>query len=70
MPIALEFGCAKSGDWLELSAYGWMLSASMIGSWRPLARYAAPMSRMNVVGECVSRPVFGLSTPRGASAPP
>ena len=25
---------------------------------------------MNAVGECVSRPVFGRSTPRGASAPP
>ena len=25
---------------------------------------------MNAVGECVSRPVPGLSTPRGASAPP
>jgi hypothetical protein len=25
---------------------------------------------MNAVGECVSRPVFGRSMPRGASAPP
>ena len=31
----------------------------MIGSVRPLARYAAPRSRMNAVGECVSRIVSG-----------
>ena len=43
---------------------------SMTGRVRPLARYATPSSRMKRVGECVSRPVFGLSTPRGASAPP
>ena len=42
----------------------------MMGAVRPLARYVAAMSAMNAVGECVSRPVFGLSTPRGASAPP
>src|ERR671910_1281770 len=42
----------------------------MNGVLRPLARYASPHSRMKRVGEIVSRPVFGLSTPRGASAPP
>ena len=42
----------------------------MTGSARPLFRYAAPSSRRKRVGEIVSRPVFGLSTPRGASAPP
>src|SRR5919197_4264662 len=42
----------------------------MIGSVRPLALYAAPMTVMNAVGECVSRPVFGRSTPRGETAPP
>ena len=42
----------------------------MTGSARPLFRYATPSSRRKRVGEIVSRPVFGLSTPRGASAPP
>src|SRR5688500_11028189 len=42
----------------------------MNGVVRPLARYASPHSRMKRVGEIVSRPVLGLSTPRGASAPP
>src|SRR5918995_5948117 len=42
----------------------------MNGVLRPLARYASPHSRMKRVGEIVSRPVNGLSTPRGARAPP
>jgi hypothetical protein len=42
----------------------------MIGVVRPLARYAAPMSWMNVVGECVGRIVSGMSPPRGETAPP
>ena len=43
----------------------------MIGAVRSLARYAAPRSGMNAVGEWVSRPVpRPTSTPRGASAPP
>ena len=42
----------------------------MTGAVRPLARYAWPSSRRNRVGEIVSRPVPGRSTPRGASAPP
>ena len=50
--------------------YGWNAKPSMNGSVRLLARYASPHSRMKRVGEIVSRPVFGLSTPRGASAPP
>jgi hypothetical protein len=40
------------------------------GSVRPLRGRRRPSSRMKRVGEIVSRPVFGLSTPRGASAPP
>ena len=50
--------------------YGWKASASMIGSLRPLARYATPMSAMNTVGEWVRRGAFGLSPPRGETAPP
>jgi hypothetical protein len=55
---------------LELIPYGWKANPSMNGASRPLARYASPHSRMKRVGEIVSRPVNGLSTPRGASAPP
>ena len=43
---------------------------SISGRARPLARYAAPRSLMNVVGECVAREAFGSSPPRGASPPP
>jgi len=42
----------------------------MMGRLRFNARYAVPMSAMNAVGECVSRPVPGRSMPRGASEPP
>src|SRR5438132_10314849 len=55
---------------LELSSYGWIASASMIGRARPLARYSLPMSAMNAVGECVRRVEFGSSPPCGESAPP
>ena len=34
------------------------------------ASVTVPMSVMNAVGECVSRPVPGRSMPRGASEPP
>ena len=42
----------------------------MIGRLRFSARYAVPMSVMKAVGECVSRPVPGLSIPRGETEPP
>ena len=43
---------------------------SMIGRVRFVARYAAPRSLMNAVGECVGRSEPGLSWPCDASAPP
>ena len=61
-------GCVSG--MLEFSGYGWNAKPSSGGVSRPLAWYAAPRSRMNVVGEWVSRPVPGRSIPRGARAPP
>jgi len=55
---------------LEFSPYGWNEKPSMIGRVRLSARYAVPMSVMNAVGECVSRPVPGRSMPRGETEPP
>src|SRR4051812_28675055 len=43
---------------------------SMIGRSRPEARYAAPRSLMNAVGEWVGRAPAGLSLPRADSDPP
>src|SRR5690349_14649467 len=65
MVIVVEFGCVVVGG-----PYGWNASPSMIGFVRPLARYAAPMSVMNAVGECVCRGFVGSSLPCGEMAPP
>src|SRR6185312_16845073 len=47
-----------------------MSNTSITGSVRPLARYAAPRSLMNDVGECVGFAHVAQSPPRGASPPP
>ena len=52
----------------------WMPQFALNGTGASAPAYlrllAATSSRRKRVGEIVSRPVFGLSTPRGASAPP
>ena len=62
--------CGCPGGIAERVWYGWSAKTSMIGFVRPLARYAAPMSRMNCVGEWVGLGESASSKPRGARLPP
>jgi hypothetical protein len=68
--IVFDAACVSVGGSFEVRMYGCIAKASMIGFVRPLALYAAPRSRMNCVGECVSRFRPGRSDPRGARPPP
>ena len=58
--------CCCHGDSAELIPYGLWPTVSKIGLVRPLARYAAPIPRMNAPGECETLlAAFGLSFPLG-----
>ena len=68
--ICVVFGCAAVGGIADEIMYGWIAKLSISGALRPLARYAAPRSRMKAVGECVGRIPSGRSAPRGETAAP
>ncbi len=63
--------CTIQGRSFELVGYGWWPNVSNSGAVRPLARYAAPMSWMKVVGECeMFEKALGLSLPHTEVAGP